>query len=146
MFVNVAGGVRVDEPGADLAVALALASAHRGEPLRDADGRPLACFGEIGLTGELRGVAHADRRVAEALEVRPRPRSWAPPPPNAPRASTQAATLRDAAHGAQGCDTAARGCVAPRPARAPVDKRESDLSTTGLTVSRPRSSFVIIVR
>jgi DNA repair protein RadA/Sms len=68
VFVNVAGGVRVDEPGADLAVALALASAHRGEPLADSEGRPFACFGEIGLTGELRGVAHADRRVAEAVK------------------------------------------------------------------------------
>jgi DNA repair protein RadA/Sms len=67
VFVNVAGGVRVDEPGADLAVAMALASAHRGEPLRDGDG-PLACFGEIGLTGELRYVAHPERRVAEALK------------------------------------------------------------------------------
>ena len=57
VFVNVAGGVRVDEPGADLAVALALVSAHRGEPLADADGRPLACFGEVGLTGELRPSA-----------------------------------------------------------------------------------------
>src|SRR5215211_607859 len=68
VFVNVAGGVRVDEPGADLAVALALASAHRGQELADADGKPLACFGEIGLTGELRPVAHADRRLAEALK------------------------------------------------------------------------------
>ena len=68
VFVNVAGGVRVDEPGADLAVALALVSAHRGEPLADADGRPLACFGEVGLTGELRPVAHDDRRVAEAVK------------------------------------------------------------------------------
>ncbi len=68
VFVNVAGGVRVDEPGADLAVALALASAHRGEPLRGADGKPLACFGEVGLTGELRFVAHPERRVAEALK------------------------------------------------------------------------------
>ena len=67
VFVNVAGGVRVDEPGADLAVAMALASAHRGEPLRGGDG-PLACFGEIGLTGELRYVAHPERRVAEALK------------------------------------------------------------------------------
>jgi DNA repair protein RadA/Sms len=66
VFVNVAGGVRVDEPGADVAVALALASAHRGEPLRDGDA-PLACFGEIGLTGELRHVAHPERRVAEAV-------------------------------------------------------------------------------
>jgi DNA repair protein RadA/Sms len=68
VFVNVAGGVRVDEPGADLAIALALASAHRGEPLSDESGRPLACFGEIGLTGELRHVAHAERRVSEALK------------------------------------------------------------------------------
>jgi DNA repair protein RadA/Sms len=68
VFVNVAGGVRVDEPGADLAVALAIVSAHRGEPLSDPDGRPLACFGEVGLTGELRSVGHADRRLAEALK------------------------------------------------------------------------------
>ncbi|HET6829741.1 MAG TPA: DNA repair protein RadA [Solirubrobacterales bacterium] len=66
VFVNVAGGVRVDEPGADLAIALAISSAHRGEPLSDREGRPLACFGEVGLTGELRYVAHTDRRVAEA--------------------------------------------------------------------------------
>ena len=68
VFVNVAGGVRVDEPGADLAIALAVASAHRGEPLSDDSGKPLACFGEVGLTGELRYVAHAERRVAEALK------------------------------------------------------------------------------
>ncbi len=68
VFVNVAGGVRVDEPGADLAVALALASAHRGEPLRGSEGKPLACFGEVGLTGELRFVAHPERRTAEALK------------------------------------------------------------------------------
>jgi DNA repair protein RadA/Sms len=67
VFVNVAGGVRVEEPGADLAVALALASAHRGEPLR-AEDAPLACFGEVGLTGELRFVAHPERRVAEGLK------------------------------------------------------------------------------
>ena len=68
VFVNVAGGVRVDEPGADLAIALAVASAHRGEPLLGPGGKPLACFGEIGLTGELRHVAHPERRVAEALK------------------------------------------------------------------------------
>jgi DNA repair protein RadA/Sms len=68
VFVNVAGGVRVDEPGADLAVAMALASAHRGETLADTEGRPLACFGEVGLTGELRYVSHPERRVAEALK------------------------------------------------------------------------------
>ncbi len=66
VFVSVAGGVRVSEPGADLAVAMAVTSAHRGEPLTSPSGKPLACFGEVGLTGELRYVAHAERRVAEA--------------------------------------------------------------------------------
>jgi DNA repair protein RadA/Sms len=61
----VAGGVRVDEPGADLAIALALASAAKGLEA-GAEGRPLAAFGELGLTGELRHVGHADRRLAEA--------------------------------------------------------------------------------
>jgi DNA repair protein RadA/Sms len=64
VFANVAGGVRVEEPGADLAVALAVASAARGVAL--GDGAPVACFGEVGLTGELRFVAHAERRAAEA--------------------------------------------------------------------------------
>ena len=71
VFVNVAGGVRVDEPGADLAVALAVASAARGV-VAGAGERPIACFGEIGLTGELRSVAHPERRLAEAREVRAR--------------------------------------------------------------------------
>ena len=68
VFVNVVGGVRVDEPGADLALALAVASAARGAPLggEPAGQTPPACFGELGLTGELRPVAHADRRLAEA--------------------------------------------------------------------------------
>ena len=68
VFVNVVGGVRVDEPGADLAVALAVAGAVRGVALSGAAARPLACFGELGLTGELRSVAHADRRIAEAAK------------------------------------------------------------------------------
>ena len=67
VFVNVVGGVRVDEPGSDLAVALAVASAARQVTLRSGDGhKPLACFGELGLTGELRTVAHAERRLTEA--------------------------------------------------------------------------------
>ena len=68
VFVSVAGGVRVEEPGADLAIALAVASAARGMALGDEDGRPVAAFGEIGLTGELRYVAHPERRVAEAAK------------------------------------------------------------------------------
>jgi DNA repair protein RadA/Sms len=66
VFVNVVGGVRVDEPGADLAVALAVASAAKRTALTGSGGGALACFGELGLTGELRTVAHADRRIAEA--------------------------------------------------------------------------------
>ncbi|MBI5310047.1 MAG: DNA repair protein RadA [Actinobacteria bacterium] len=75
VFVNVAGGVRVDEPAADLAMALAIVSALRGRPLRsgtapsdDEQHLPLACFGELGLTGELRGVPHGDRRREEAAK------------------------------------------------------------------------------
>ena len=91
VFVSAAGGVRVDEPGADLAVGLALASAASGVPLRSSGGPgredarralpqpgdgsraagddpPLAAFGEIGLTGELRFVAHPERRSAEAAK------------------------------------------------------------------------------
>src|SRR2546427_12719619 len=60
VFVSVAGGIRVEEPGADLAIALALASAARGVAL-GSGGRPLGAFGEVGLTGELRHVAHPDR-------------------------------------------------------------------------------------
>jgi DNA repair protein RadA/Sms len=67
VFVSVAGGVRVDEPGADLAIALALASASKGTEL-SGYGSPLAAFGELGLTGELREVAHPDRRLAEAAK------------------------------------------------------------------------------
>jgi DNA repair protein RadA/Sms len=66
VFVNVVGGVRVDEPGADLAVALAVASAAKRTSLTGPAGHPLACFGELGLTGELRTVAHSDRRLTEA--------------------------------------------------------------------------------
>jgi len=70
VFVNVVGGVRVDEPGCDLAVALAVASATRGVPTTSfsgaAAGAPRACFGELGLTGELRWVGHPERRLDEA--------------------------------------------------------------------------------
>jgi DNA repair protein RadA/Sms len=65
VFVNVAGGVRIDEPGADLAIALAIASAARGVPVRDG----LAAFGEIGLTGRLRPAAQAERRLEECAKL-----------------------------------------------------------------------------
>jgi DNA repair protein RadA/Sms len=65
VFVNVAGGVRIDEPGADLGVALAIASAARGVPVKHG----LSCFGEVGLTGRLRPVSQAERRLAECAKL-----------------------------------------------------------------------------
>jgi DNA repair protein RadA/Sms len=65
VFVSVAGGLRVDEPGADLAVALALASAARGTSLGTPE-RPLAAFGEIGLSGELSGATTRSRPYRRA--------------------------------------------------------------------------------
>jgi DNA repair protein RadA/Sms len=65
VYVNVAGGVRIDEPGADLGIALAIASAAKGLPVR----ANLAAFGEIGLTGRLRAAAQADRRVEECRKL-----------------------------------------------------------------------------
>ena len=65
VFVNVAGGVRIDEPGADLAVALAIASAARRRPVRDG----FAAFGEIGLTGRLRAAAQSERRLEECAKL-----------------------------------------------------------------------------
>ncbi len=65
VFVNVAGGVRIDEPGADLPVALAIASAARGTPVRES----LATFGEIGLTGRLRPATQAERRLEECAKL-----------------------------------------------------------------------------
>jgi DNA repair protein RadA/Sms len=65
VFVSVAGGVKIEEPGADLAIALAIASAATSKPTSSVS-QPTGCFGEIGLTGELRHVAHPDRRLDEA--------------------------------------------------------------------------------
>jgi len=65
VFVNVAGGVRIDEPGADLAVALAIASAARGVPVRES----VAVFGEVGLTGRLRPAAQTERRLEECAKL-----------------------------------------------------------------------------
>jgi DNA repair protein RadA/Sms len=65
VFVNVAGGVRIDEPGADLAIALAVVSAARGAALKPG----IAAFGEIGLTGRLRPATQAERRLEECAKL-----------------------------------------------------------------------------
>ena len=64
VFVNVAGGVRIDEPGADLPIALAIASAARGAAVREG----LVAFGEIGLTGRLRPASQSERRLEECAK------------------------------------------------------------------------------
>lgn len=65
IFVNVVGGMSIDEPAADLAVAVAIASSYRNKPVA-AD---LAIVGEVGLSGELRSVGQLTRRLHEALEL-----------------------------------------------------------------------------
>jgi DNA repair protein RadA/Sms len=65
VFVNTAGGVRIDEPGADLGIALAIASAARNVPVREG----LAAFGELGLTGRLRPATQGPRRVEECRKL-----------------------------------------------------------------------------
>jgi DNA repair protein RadA/Sms len=65
VFVNVAGGVRIDEPGADLAIGLAIVSAAKGAPVKPR----IAAFGEIGLTGRLRPATQAERRLEECAKL-----------------------------------------------------------------------------
>ena len=62
VFVNVAGGLDIDEPAADLGVVAALVSSYKNKPL---DGKT-AVFGEVGLTGEVRGAMQAQARAREA--------------------------------------------------------------------------------
>jgi DNA repair protein RadA/Sms len=65
IFVNVIGGLTIDEPAADLPVAVAVASSFRNRPVA-AD---LALMGEVGLSGELRSVGHLQRRLHEAAKL-----------------------------------------------------------------------------
>ena len=65
VYLNVAGGLRISEPAADLAVAGALVSAASGQPVPD----DLVIFGEVGLSGEVRGVGQAELRLKEAAKL-----------------------------------------------------------------------------
>ena len=64
-YINVIGGLNIDDPGADLATILALASAYKDRPLR-AD---VAAYGEVGLTGELRQVSQVAPRLTEVARM-----------------------------------------------------------------------------
>jgi len=65
VYINVAGGMTVDEPAVDLGIACAVASSLRGVPV---DGDTVV-FGEVGLAGELRSVRYSDKRIAEAEKL-----------------------------------------------------------------------------
>ena len=62
VFVNIAGGLEVDEPAADLGVVAAIASSFKNAPIDE----HTAVFGEVGLTGEVRGAMQAEARAREA--------------------------------------------------------------------------------
>ena len=64
-YLNVIGGLQLDEPGADLPVVLAVASSYRDQPIAD----DLVAIGEVGLTGEIRSVSHTGQRLAEAARL-----------------------------------------------------------------------------
>jgi DNA repair protein RadA/Sms len=64
-YLNVAGGVKLDEPAVDLAIAISIASSFKEKPTQPYD----VVFGEIGLTGEVRGVSRIDQRVKEAEKL-----------------------------------------------------------------------------
>ncbi len=65
IYVNIVGGLRVNEPAADLAVAIAIASSFRNQPVDSS----LVLIGEIGLSGELRSVSHLNQRLGEAAKL-----------------------------------------------------------------------------
>lgn len=65
VFVNIVGGMRINEPAADLSIAAAIASSYKNRPVA-AD---LALIGEVGLSGELRSVGHLPRRLHEAAKL-----------------------------------------------------------------------------
>ena len=64
-YINVIGGLRLDEPGADLPVVLAVASSYREQPIAD----DLVAIGEVGLTGEIRSVSHMNQRLGEVSRL-----------------------------------------------------------------------------
>ena len=64
-YINVIGGLRLDEPGADLPVILAVASSYRDQAIPD----DLVAIGEVGLTGEIRTVSHMNQRLSEAARL-----------------------------------------------------------------------------
>lgn len=65
VYINVVGGLRLDEPASDLSVALALVSSLKDEPIKD----DVIAFGEIGLGGEIRSIGNCEQRIKEAARL-----------------------------------------------------------------------------
>jgi DNA repair protein RadA/Sms len=65
IYVNIVGGLRITEPAADLAVAVAIASSYRNQRVR----QDMVLVGEVGLSGELRSTSQLDRRLGEAAKL-----------------------------------------------------------------------------
>src|SRR5215213_396220 len=65
IYVNIVGGLRITEPAADLAVAVAIASSYRNQRVR----QDMVLVGEVGLSGELRSIGQLDRRLGEAAKL-----------------------------------------------------------------------------
>ena len=65
VYLNIAGGLHLDEPSADLSIAMALISGITDKVIAD----ELIAFGELGLSGEVRAVSHIDYRVKEAVRL-----------------------------------------------------------------------------
>lgn len=64
-YVNIAGGIRLNEPAADLGIVMAIASSYKNRPIAD----DVIVFGEVGLSGEVRAVTMPEQRVAEAKKL-----------------------------------------------------------------------------
>ena len=64
-YVNIAGGIRLNEPAADLGIVMAIASSYKNRPIAD----DVIVFGEVGLSGEVRAVTMPEQRVAEAMKL-----------------------------------------------------------------------------
>ena len=64
-YVNIAGGIRMNEPAIDLGIVLALVSSYKNRPIDEYT----ICFGEVGLSGEVRAVSTPSQRVAEAKKL-----------------------------------------------------------------------------
>ena len=65
VYINIVGGLKLDEPALDLTIAMALVSSLKDYPIKD----DVLAFGEIGLAGEIRAISHCEQRIREAARL-----------------------------------------------------------------------------